>query len=535
MPDLTLMKTLLTLVLLLTTAAAQAADDTCAKAYETAQELRADGLLRAARDVLRMCVRPSCPTFIRNDCGKWLGDVDTSLPTVAFAVRMAGQDLEEVTVTCDEELLTERLDGRPIALDPGKHSCRFEAAGAQTGQLDVLIAEGHKNRVVQVDLRTPAAPPAPTPTPAPPPTRAAAPAPRVRRAPPAPPLSAAGGAGPSPPATRRSASMRTRLAIGFAATALAGVGSFVGLGLGVWARSGTCRPAAPPAAATPTWRASARPTSWPTSGWGWGWPRPPPPPTSCSPVARASRRARAGRLEPRSGRVPLPDGAAVAVRSPVLRSSAMQPPASLCSSPALPPATAGCSVHSLDYLSSGYTPDPPLPPDAPVNLAPRDAGAYPDAARAGRGGAAAAARRPTPPRRDQGRRRRRGRDPPTPPTPRPPRSSSSWATARCRPPTRSSSGTCAPRACAWSRWSTTCSATVDTGPASLILISSTVSVMAVGARFRDVAKPVVVAEPLLYDDMGMVESMVAMGVNRGIEPMVTTLTIVDPGARWPPA
>src|SRR5688572_19793106 len=101
---------LLTLALVAPTATARASDDTCAKAYETAQELRADGLLRAARDVLNMCVRPSCPSFIRDDCGKWLQDVESSLPSVAFAVRLQGKDVEAVNVTCDEELITERLD-----------------------------------------------------------------------------------------------------------------------------------------------------------------------------------------------------------------------------------------------------------------------------------------------------------------------------------------------------------------------------------------------------------------------------------------
>jgi hypothetical protein len=206
------MKTLLVLALLLATATAQAADETCAKAYETAQELRADGLLRASRDVLRMCVRPSCPTFIRDDCGRWLADVEISMPSVNFAVRLGGKDLEAVAVTCDEELLTERLDGRPIALDPGKHTCRFEAAGAQTAKLDVLMAEGHKNRVVEVDL-TPLRRPAPPP-----------PAPAVTRTV---PLKRA----PLSPLFPPDSQARTRLAIAFAATAVAGVSSFVGLGL----------------------------------------------------------------------------------------------------------------------------------------------------------------------------------------------------------------------------------------------------------------------------------------------------------------
>src|SRR5687767_2655825 len=40
---------------------------------------------------------------------------------------------------------------------------------------------------------------------------------------------------------------------------------------------------------------------------------------------------------------------------------------------------AACSTRSLDYLSSGYAPDPPLPPEAPVNLPSPDAGPRPDA------------------------------------------------------------------------------------------------------------------------------------------------------------
>ena len=132
-------------------------EDTCAQAYETAQELRADGLLRAARDVLRMCVRKSCQPFIRDDCSKWLNDVESGMPSVVFVVRMAGQDLETVSVSCDDELLTERLDGRAIPLDPGKHSCRFEAPRGQPVAIDVFIVEGQKNRVVPVELTAAAA------------------------------------------------------------------------------------------------------------------------------------------------------------------------------------------------------------------------------------------------------------------------------------------------------------------------------------------------------------------------------------------
>ena len=194
---------------------AQAAEDTCAKAYETAQELRADGLLRAARDVLRMCVRTSCPAFIRGDCGKWLNDVELALPTAAFAVRMAGKDLEQVTVVCDDELLAEKLDGRTLPMDPGKHSCRFESPGAEPAGIEVLIAEGQKNRVIEVELQPAATRPPPTPLA---PAAASPPSTGI----PERDLSSA----PAP-----GSKLRKRLGIAMAAASVGGLAGFVAMGL----------------------------------------------------------------------------------------------------------------------------------------------------------------------------------------------------------------------------------------------------------------------------------------------------------------
>jgi hypothetical protein len=202
-----------------------AQDDTCAQAYETAQELRADGLLRAARDVLRMCVRQSCQPFIRDDCSKWLNEVETGLPSVVFVARMAGRELENVSVVCDEELLTEKLEGRAIPLDPGKHGCRFEAPGALPAQIDLFIVEGQKNRMVPVELT------------------AAAGSSRVSGLAPLTPLPARDQDVPA--AGRR----HKGLTLALTATALAGSAAFVGLGLrGLQQErrlAGTCAPACP--------------------------------------------------------------------------------------------------------------------------------------------------------------------------------------------------------------------------------------------------------------------------------------------------
>jgi hypothetical protein len=47
---------------------------------------------------------------------------------------------------------TTHLDGKAIALDPGKHALRFEAAGQEPHDEEIVAREGEKNRVVNVRL-----------------------------------------------------------------------------------------------------------------------------------------------------------------------------------------------------------------------------------------------------------------------------------------------------------------------------------------------------------------------------------------------
>ena len=155
-------------------AVARAADD-CGTHYERAQELRLDGHLRAAQEDLLSCAQNTCPAFIRNDCTKWLDEVQAAQPTVVFVARQAGRDVEEVTVTCNEQLLAERLDGRAILIDPGRQQCRLQAAGAEPATVELLVVEGQKGRLVEVDLVAIRPPPRPRPAPPPPPARSPAP------------------------------------------------------------------------------------------------------------------------------------------------------------------------------------------------------------------------------------------------------------------------------------------------------------------------------------------------------------------------
>jgi hypothetical protein len=124
----------------------------CAVAYEHAQELRADGHLRDARRSLQTCVQPECSEFVRSECGRWLSEVESSLPSVVLVAKKGGSEREKVRVLFDDEPLVENLDGKAIVVDPGQHTLKFEAAGAEPVTVRLVFREGEKNRQVVVEL-----------------------------------------------------------------------------------------------------------------------------------------------------------------------------------------------------------------------------------------------------------------------------------------------------------------------------------------------------------------------------------------------
>jgi hypothetical protein len=132
--------------------------EACAQAAEKAQELRSAGKLLGSLEKLRVCVRTSCPAFLRRDCAQWRTEVEASLPTVVVAAHADdGRDLVAVRVTVDGAPLAERVDGLARPLDPGAHRFLFEAEGAPPVEQTVVLREGDKRRAVEVIF-----PPAPT-------------------------------------------------------------------------------------------------------------------------------------------------------------------------------------------------------------------------------------------------------------------------------------------------------------------------------------------------------------------------------------
>jgi hypothetical protein len=140
-------------------ARAQPAGDTCVESFEAVQTQRDAGALLAARSGAARCADAACPPAIRDKCVGWIDELDGSIPSIVVVAKgPTGADTAEVRVLREGKVLAPRLDGRPIELDPGSHTLRFEHAGAAPIEETLVLHAGHKRRMVSIDLRAAAAP-----------------------------------------------------------------------------------------------------------------------------------------------------------------------------------------------------------------------------------------------------------------------------------------------------------------------------------------------------------------------------------------
>jgi hypothetical protein len=201
-----------------TSAASAEEKQTCIAATDKGQQAKLEGRLRVAREQFLICSRSECPALVRQDCAQWVTEVIAALPTVVVGARdWQGHDVLGVKVSVDGVVAQESLDGKPIFVDPGVHTFRYESAGAQAPvEEKVLIREGEKNRSLTVQF--------------PPPAGAATPPPN----PPATDRSGAGGAGGPPTGgpTRAGPSPLAYLFTGIGVVALGGA-----LALDLWGNS----------------------------------------------------------------------------------------------------------------------------------------------------------------------------------------------------------------------------------------------------------------------------------------------------------
>jgi hypothetical protein len=134
--------------------------DQCVDANTSAQSLRREGKLGAAREQLTLCIDSRCPGIVRYDCTQRLDELERAQPTVVFdAKNAAGDDIVLVHVTVDGVGLADMLDGRALGVDPGPHVFTFETAGQPATTVRLVLKEGEKDRRERIVLGGAAEPP----------------------------------------------------------------------------------------------------------------------------------------------------------------------------------------------------------------------------------------------------------------------------------------------------------------------------------------------------------------------------------------
>ena len=141
---------MVTVVLASAQGTARAADPTtadCLAASDASLRFGNDHKLRAERSQLLVCAAATCPADVRKECLSRVDEVNPQIPTIVFSAKdPKGADLSAVKVTMDGEVLSERLEGTALSIDPGEHSFTFEAAGQPPVTKKLVIVEGQKDR-----------------------------------------------------------------------------------------------------------------------------------------------------------------------------------------------------------------------------------------------------------------------------------------------------------------------------------------------------------------------------------------------------
>jgi hypothetical protein len=143
---------------------ALADDAACIAASEQSLTLRQQGKLHDALKTLAVCADAACPDEVKAECSRRIDGIGTAMPTLVLEAKDgSGNDLFAVTVTMDGAPLAAKLDGRPVSIDPGEHTFRFETAGQPPVEKKLVLREGEKDRRESVVLGPPAPAVAPPP------------------------------------------------------------------------------------------------------------------------------------------------------------------------------------------------------------------------------------------------------------------------------------------------------------------------------------------------------------------------------------
>lgn len=126
----------------------------CAQYYYKAKENIQAGHLLDAKETLGRCARAVCGSFLQQECTtlytQMENDAPSVVPVVLDAADTPGAAFE---VRVDGELLTSKLDGIAIPVNPGWHEFTFSTEGRTFASRKILLAQGQRNRAIAVSQR----------------------------------------------------------------------------------------------------------------------------------------------------------------------------------------------------------------------------------------------------------------------------------------------------------------------------------------------------------------------------------------------
>lgn len=126
----------------------------CTVAYAEARDSADTGHLIEAKTKLAECTKVTCDSFVRQVCQGMVAQLDEDVPSIVPVVTdEAGSPRVYVEVRMDGEILTSKLTGVALAVDPGNHELTFSTDSGVFATKRVLVVQGERNRPISVKLR----------------------------------------------------------------------------------------------------------------------------------------------------------------------------------------------------------------------------------------------------------------------------------------------------------------------------------------------------------------------------------------------
>jgi hypothetical protein len=122
----------------------------CVTAYKSGEKMAGLSHLRSAKELMLSCSKPVCGATLRRVCTLRAVQLEEDIPTVVPLVSGSPDAGAGVRVTMDGELLTSKVDGTAVSVDPGPHEFVFMRDATALATEKVVVMQGQRNRRIVV-------------------------------------------------------------------------------------------------------------------------------------------------------------------------------------------------------------------------------------------------------------------------------------------------------------------------------------------------------------------------------------------------